>query len=201
MVVYFAFKLFLVVCLVRTSEDILLTADISDHQIVRPTNQRQRGRRRSVRGWVSSSLLPFVKSLVVHDLASTAPHDVPASVSSPPSHKPINPRILIQVLALFMPALQVGRSYKDPPHSLQNPNNRTFAHCWTLCESHELISSMVSLNDVVNSKPVLNHFNPHILIRLPTPTFSLFLPNNSQVLWRSTSPTKFLLSLSLSHHQ
>ena len=55
-----------------------------------------------MRGWDSSSLLPFVKSLVVHDLASTAPHDVPASVSSPPSHKPINPRILIQVLALFL---------------------------------------------------------------------------------------------------
>ena len=77
-----------------------------------------------MRGWVSSSLLPFVKSLVVHDLASTAQHDVPASVSSPPSHKPINPRILIQVLALFMPALQVGRSYKDQPHSLQKSNKR-----------------------------------------------------------------------------
>ena len=72
--------------------------------IVQPTNQRQEGRRRSVRGWVSSSLLPFVKSVEVHDLASTAPHDVPASVSSPPSHKPINPRILIQVLVLFYPS-------------------------------------------------------------------------------------------------
>ena len=109
---------------------------------------------------------------------------------------------------LFIPALRVGRSYKDPPHSLQKSNNRTFAQCWTLCESHELKlyfsifqPSLVSLNNVVNSKPVLNLFNPHILLRLPTPTLSLFLPNNSQVLWRSTSPTKFLLSLSLSHHQ
>ena len=109
---------------------------------------------------------------------------------------------------LSQPSELDAYTYKDPPHSLQKSNNRIFAHCWTLCESHELKlhfnifqPSLVSLNNVVNSKPVLNLFNPHILIRLPTPTLSLFLPNNSQVLWRSTSPTKFLLSLSLSHHQ
>ena len=103
---------------------------------------------------------------------------------------------------------QPSKLIQDPPHSLQKSNNQIFAHCWTLCVSHELKlyfstvqPSLVSLNNVVNCKPVLNLFNPHILIRLPTPTLSLFLPNNSQVLWRSTSPTKFLFSLSLSHHQ
>ena len=123
------------------------------------------------------------------------------------SHNPINPRILIQVLALFYPSLPSWTLIKRST-SLSAKINQIFAHCWTLCENHELRlyfsivqPSLVSLNNVVNSKPVLNLFNPHILIRLPTPTLSLFLPNNSQVLWRSTSPTKFLLSLSLSHHQ
>ena len=163
-----------------------------------------------MRGWDGSPLPCFLSSNLW--LCTTWP--APRLTMSPPRSAALpltSPSTLVSSFKcslFFMPALRVGRSYKDPPHSLQKSNNRIFAHCWTLCESHELKlyfsifqPSLVSLNNVVNSKPVLNLFNPHILIRLPTPTLSLFLPNNSQVLWRSTSPTKFLLSLSLSHHQ